>query len=79
MQVATTAPHTSRELLAVGPHMAKDLTVVALCKASLSSELLCLDDIMDKAIQLFLYRDRGGVACGFVHWVLFEWLSFASH
>jgi hypothetical protein len=37
MQVATTAPETSRELLAVGPDMAEVLAVVALRKASLSS------------------------------------------
>jgi hypothetical protein len=37
VQVATTAPLTSRGLLAVGPNMAKDLAVVALCKDSLSS------------------------------------------
>jgi hypothetical protein len=35
--VSTTAPHTSRELLAVGPDMAKVLAVIALRKASLSS------------------------------------------
>jgi hypothetical protein len=37
MQVATTAPQTSRGLLTVDPDMAKALPVVALCKASLSS------------------------------------------
>jgi hypothetical protein len=37
MQVATTAPQTSRELLAVRPDIAKVLAVVALRKASLSS------------------------------------------
>jgi hypothetical protein len=37
MQVATTAPETSKGLLAVGPDMAKMLAGVALRKASLSS------------------------------------------
>jgi hypothetical protein len=37
MQVATTAPQTSRGLLAVGPDMAKVLAVEAPSKASLSS------------------------------------------
>jgi hypothetical protein len=37
MQVATIAPQTPRELLAVGPDMAKVLVAVALRKASLSS------------------------------------------
>jgi hypothetical protein len=37
MQVATIAPQTSRELLAVGPDMAEVLVVLALRKASLSS------------------------------------------
>jgi hypothetical protein len=36
MQVAITAPQTSKELLAVGPHMAKVLTLVALHKASVN-------------------------------------------
>jgi hypothetical protein len=36
MQVATTAPQTSNGLLAIGPDIAKVLTVVALHKASLS-------------------------------------------
>jgi hypothetical protein len=36
MKVATTAPQTSWGLLAVGPDMAKVLSVVALRKASLS-------------------------------------------
>jgi hypothetical protein len=44
MQVATTAPQTPRELLAVGPDMAKVLTVVALRKSSQSSAYLYLDD-----------------------------------
>jgi hypothetical protein len=50
--VATTAPQTLRRLLACGPDMAKVLGVVALCKASLSSVYLYLDDNMVKAIQL---------------------------
>jgi hypothetical protein len=37
MHMATTAPQTSRGLLAVGPNMARVLQVVALCKASLIS------------------------------------------
>jgi hypothetical protein len=37
MQVAATAPQTSRGLLAVDPDMAKVLAIVALRKASLSS------------------------------------------
>jgi hypothetical protein len=37
MQVATTAPHTSRRLLAIGPDMAKILVIVALRKAGLNS------------------------------------------
>jgi hypothetical protein len=37
MQMDTTAPQTSRGLLAVGPDMAKVLAVIALCKASLCS------------------------------------------
>jgi hypothetical protein len=37
MQVAITAPQISRELLAVGPVMAKVLTVAALHKTSSSS------------------------------------------
>jgi hypothetical protein len=37
MRVITTAPQTSRGLLAVDPDMAKVLAVVALCKAGLSS------------------------------------------
>jgi hypothetical protein len=37
MQVATTAPQTSRGLLADGPDMVKVLIVVALRKASLNS------------------------------------------
>jgi hypothetical protein len=37
MQVATTAPQTSRGLLAVGPDMVKVLAVVALLEASLIS------------------------------------------
>jgi hypothetical protein len=45
MQVATTAPQTSRGFSAVGPHMTKILAVVALRKASLL-------DNMVKAIQL---------------------------
>jgi hypothetical protein len=36
MQVVTTAPQTSNGLLAIGPDIAKVLTVVALHKASLS-------------------------------------------
>jgi hypothetical protein len=47
VQVATTAPETPRELLAFGPDVARVLAVVALGKASLSS-----DDNMIKAIQL---------------------------
>jgi hypothetical protein len=50
MLVATTAPHTSRGLLAVGPDMAKVLMVVALGKASLSSIWFYLDDNMDQVI-----------------------------
>jgi hypothetical protein len=46
MQVGTTTPQTSRELLAVGPDMAKVLTVVALRKSSLSSVWFYLDDIV---------------------------------
>jgi hypothetical protein len=37
MQVATTAPQTSRGLFAVGPDMAEVLAVVSLRKDSLSS------------------------------------------
>jgi hypothetical protein len=37
MQVATSAPQTSRGLLAVGPDMAKVLAVTDFRKASLSS------------------------------------------
>jgi hypothetical protein len=37
MQVATTAPQTSKGLLAVGPDMAEVLVVVSPLKASLSS------------------------------------------
>jgi hypothetical protein len=44
MQVATTAPQTSRGLFAVGPDMAKVLAVVALHKASLSSVWFYLDN-----------------------------------
>jgi hypothetical protein len=50
--VATTAPQTLKGLLAFGPDMAKVLVVVALCKVSLSSVYLYLDDNMVKAIQL---------------------------
>jgi hypothetical protein len=52
MQVATTAPQTNRGFLALGPDMAKALTVVALRKASLSSILFYLNDNMVQAIQL---------------------------
>jgi hypothetical protein len=38
MQVATTTPQTSKELLAGGLDMAKLLAVVALCKAYLRRE-----------------------------------------
>jgi hypothetical protein len=40
VQVATTAPQTSSGLLEVGPDMAKILTVVALRKAILSSNMV---------------------------------------
>jgi hypothetical protein len=52
MQVTTTAPQTSSDLLAVVTDIAKVLAAVTLRKASLSSVKLCLDDNMDKAIQL---------------------------
>jgi hypothetical protein len=50
--VATITLQTSRELLAIGPYMAKVLTVVALSQASLSSVWFYLEDNMVKAIQL---------------------------
>jgi hypothetical protein len=37
MQMATTAPHTSKGLLAAGPDMTEVLAVVALRNASLTS------------------------------------------
>jgi hypothetical protein len=37
MQLATTAPETSRVFLAIGPDMTKVVAVVVLRKASLSS------------------------------------------
>jgi hypothetical protein len=49
MQVATSAPQTSRGLLAVGSVMAKLLAVVALSKASQSFIYLYVDDNMIKA------------------------------
>jgi hypothetical protein len=52
VQVVTSTPQTSRELLAVGPDMAKVLAVVALLKASLSFVNLHVDDNIIKAIQL---------------------------
>jgi hypothetical protein len=52
MALAITIPQTSRGLLAVGPHMAKVLAVIALCKASLSSVRFYLDNNMVKDIQL---------------------------
>jgi hypothetical protein len=50
--VATTATQTSRGLLAVGPDIAKVLTVVAMYKVSLNSAKLYLGDNVVKAIQL---------------------------
>jgi hypothetical protein len=52
VEMATTTQQTLRGLLAVGPDMAKVLVAVALCKASLSSVWLYLDDNIAKAIQL---------------------------
>jgi hypothetical protein len=52
VQVATTTPQISRGLLAVGPDMAKVLTVLALRKSSVSSIWFYLDDNMVLAIQL---------------------------
>jgi hypothetical protein len=51
VQVATTAPQTSRGVLAVGPDIAKVLAVVALHKANLSSVKLCINNNMVKAVQ----------------------------
>jgi hypothetical protein len=62
MQVATTTPQTSRELLAAAPHMAKVLKVVELRKASLSSILLYLSDNMIQSIQVE-YIFRFSVSC----------------
>jgi hypothetical protein len=52
MQVATTAPQTSRGLLADDPDMVKVVIVVALRKASLSSIWVYLDDNVVQAIHL---------------------------
>jgi hypothetical protein len=52
--VATTTPQISRGLLAFRPDTAKDLTVVALRKSSLSSIWFYLDDNMVQATQLEL-------------------------
>jgi hypothetical protein len=62
MKVATTTPQTSMGLLAVGPVIAKVLAVVTLCKASLSSVYVCLNDNVVKAIQLE-YLLRFYVSC----------------
>jgi hypothetical protein len=50
VQVAITAPQTSTGLLAVGPDMAKVLTVVTLHKGSPSTVWFYLDDNMVQAV-----------------------------
>jgi hypothetical protein len=52
MQVATTAPQTSKGLLTVDPEMAKVQAAVGLHKAMLSPIQLYLDDDMVKVILL---------------------------
>jgi hypothetical protein len=66
MQVATTAPQTWRELLAVGPDMAEVLAAVA--------RTFILN------ISRFYVTCKGnkeGFRHGFVRWLLFDW-SIAS-
>jgi hypothetical protein len=52
MQVATTAPQTSRGFLAVGPDISKVSSVVTLYKVNLGYLKFNLDDIMFEVIQL---------------------------
>jgi hypothetical protein len=62
MQMATTAPQSSRCLFAVGPDMAKILAEIALRKAFLSSAQLYLDNNMVNAVRLE-YLLRFYVSC----------------